>query len=86
MTDLNKAIDLGRQALDLCPSGHPHRSMFLNNAANRYSVRYQSMGEMTDLNEAIVFGKQALARCPPQNQNRSMYLNNVASYLSDRYT
>ena len=39
MHDLDEAITLDREALDLCLQGHPVRPMSLNNLAKRLSTR-----------------------------------------------
>jgi hypothetical protein len=38
--DLDEAIVLDREALDLRQPGHPDRSVSLNNIANRLTTRY----------------------------------------------
>ena len=52
--DLDEAIFLGREALDLRPQGHPDWSMFLINFAVHLSTRYKQLGAMEDLGEAII--------------------------------
>ena len=54
MEDLNEAIVLDREALDLRPQGHLDRSMSLNNLAIRLTARYNQLGGMQDLDDAIV--------------------------------
>ena len=43
MSDLDEAIDLCRAALALCPPGHSHRSMSLNNLASSLSDRFRQL-------------------------------------------
>jgi len=63
--DLNDAIVLHREALELYPQGHSDRSMNLNNLAAVFSIRYKWFGRTEDLNEAIVLGS-------PQRAPRSV--------------
>ena len=83
--DREEAIVLEREALDLCPQGHPDRSMSLNNLAIRLSDRYNQLGGMEDLDEAIVLAREAVDLCPQGHPDRSASLNNLAVYLSRRY-
>ena len=85
MQDIEEAIVLDREALSLCPQGHPNRSMSLNNLAVSLSSRYKQLGAREDLDEAIVLNREALDLCPQEHPNRSMSLNNLAGDLSSRY-
>jgi CHAT domain-containing protein/tetratricopeptide (TPR) repeat protein len=85
MEDLEEAIVLDRQALDLRPQGHPLRSSCLNNLANRLSIRYKELGAMEDLEEATVLVREALFLRPQGHPLRSNSLNSVANHLSTRY-
>jgi hypothetical protein len=53
MEDLEVAIIYNRQALDLCPPGHPDHSSYLNNLATAVSTCFEQLGKMEDLEEAI---------------------------------
>jgi hypothetical protein len=48
MTDLKEAIILARQALDLCPPGHPGRSRSLRKLAHCLRVRFTQSNELKD--------------------------------------
>lgn len=58
--DLDEAVVLAREALDLCPQGHPDRSRSLNNLAAALVTRYNQAGVMQDLDEAILLSREAL--------------------------
>src|ERR1700679_4235683 len=51
--DLDEAISLHRDALELQPAGHPNRSDSLNNLAVSLTTRFEQSGERQDLDEAI---------------------------------
>jgi len=48
MEDLEDAISFYLEAFTLCPLGHPHRSMCLNNLADAMSTRFKKLA-MTKL-------------------------------------
>jgi hypothetical protein len=67
-----------REALAICPPGHPNRSSFLNNLANSIDTRYKQSGRMEDLEEMITYHREALTLCHPGHRNRPSSLNNLA--------
>ncbi|KAF8122963.1 TPR-like protein [Boletus edulis] len=85
MMDINDAIALRREGLELRPQGHPDRSASLTNLAVCLFTRYNQLGAMTDLDEAVVLGREALELHPHGHPDRSMYLSNLAVSLSTRY-
>jgi tetratricopeptide (TPR) repeat protein len=86
MEDIDEAISLDREALDLRPQGHPDRSMSLNNLAAHLSSRYQPLGAMEDLDEAIVLDRETLDLCLLGHHDRSRSLENLAGHLCSRFT
>ena len=82
---IDEAIDLGREALDLCAPGHTERPSSLIRLALHLGHRYNQLGLMKDLDEAIVLGKEALNLHPQGHPDRSMALNNLAVDFSTRY-
>ena len=83
--DLDEAIILMREALDLRPQRHPDRSISLNNLADCLSSRYNQLGAMQVLEEAVVLDREALDLRPRGHPDRSMSLNKFAIRLSTRY-
>ena len=64
-SDLDEAICLQRQALELLLPPHPDQSM-LNNLAIKLTTRFEQGGQQSDLDEAISLLRQALElRLPP---------------------
>jgi tetratricopeptide (TPR) repeat protein len=53
--DLDKAIDLTRQAIDLAPEGHSDRPGWLNNLGTHLSSRYALTSDTADLESAIEY-------------------------------
>ena len=53
MEDLEEAIRVARQAVDVTPEGHPDLAAMLNNLGNKLGRRYERTGKMEGLEEAI---------------------------------
>ncbi|KAF8501303.1 CHAT domain-containing protein [Gautieria morchelliformis] len=83
--DLEEAISLHREALELRPAPHPLRSDSLNNIANALSTRFEQSGRHEDLEEAISLHREALGLLPAPHPLRSNSLNNVATALKTRF-
>jgi tetratricopeptide (TPR) repeat protein len=84
-SDLNEAISLHRQALELFLPPHPLESSSLNNLANALLAQFEQGGQQGDLNEAIALYRQALELRLPPHPDRSSSLNNLASALSTQF-
>ncbi|KAI9567897.1 CHAT domain-containing protein [Boletus coccyginus] len=82
---IEEAIDLDREALQLCPSGHPKRHISLTCLANHLRDRYNQFGATGDLEDAIVLDGEALDLCPQGHPKRSTSLHNLALGLFIRY-
>lgn len=65
LINLEEAIALGREALELCLSGHPDRPSALHKLARCVLDRFDRVRISSDLGEAIVLGRGALELCPP---------------------
>ena len=83
---IEEAIDLDREALQLCPPGHPKRHVSLTRLANDLRDRYNQFGTTGDLEDAIVLNQEALDLCPQGHPERSISLNNLAVGLFIRFT
>ena len=86
MEDLNEAVVLDREALDLRPKGHPDRAMSLNNLAIDLIIRYEQLWGVEDLDEAIVLVREALDLRPQGHPAQSRSLNDLARFLCNRFT
>jgi tetratricopeptide (TPR) repeat protein len=80
-SDLDEAISLHRQALELFLPPHPNRSASLTNLANALLTRFKQGGQQSDLDEAISLHRQALELRPTPHPDRSSSLNNLALAL-----
>ncbi|KAK9311150.1 CHAT domain-containing protein [Lipomyces starkeyi] len=86
MTDLEEAIQIGRQAVDTTPDDHPDRARHLNNLGVHLSNRYSRTGAIVDLEEAIQVIRQAVDAILEDHPDRAACLNNLGNHLSDRYS
>ncbi|KAI9567906.1 TPR-like protein [Boletus coccyginus] len=82
---IEEAIELDREALQLCPSGYPKRYDSLSRLARHLRVRYRQFGGTSDFEEVIILGREALDLCPQGHSERSRALTGLASGLSTRY-
>ena len=82
---MDEAIVLDREALELCPPGHPERYVCLNQLGIHLNNRYDQLGAMEDLDEAIVLVRDTLALSTAEHPGRSTFLDNLSLYLSTRY-
>jgi CHAT domain-containing protein/tetratricopeptide (TPR) repeat protein len=82
---IDEAIVLDREALELCPPGHPKRAVSLTSLAIHLGDRYRQLGATGDLEEAIVLNCEVLDLHPQGHPSRSVSLDNLAVLLSTRY-
>lgn len=87
--NLDKAIQLVREVLNLCPPGYPTREKILNNLASdlntRCGARYHGRPDPSDLSEAIQLAQESLDLCPPGHPSRRNVLDTLAACLRQRY-
>ncbi|KAI9567421.1 hypothetical protein HD554DRAFT_2173191 [Boletus coccyginus] len=76
------AIDLDREALQLCPPDHPKRSLSVTYLTLHLRDRCNQFRAASDFEEAIIL---ALNLFPEGHPDRSGFLNNLAVDLSTRY-
>jgi tetratricopeptide (TPR) repeat protein len=83
VADLDEAISLQRQVLDVARSDHPRQPGFHSNLATSLRHRFLATGQMADLDTAVMMARVAAASNP--HPRRAMYLTNLAALLGDRY-
>ncbi|KAG1774789.1 CHAT domain-containing protein [Suillus placidus] len=81
----DEGICLRRVVLELCPLGHRHRPIALDNSAWALRSRFIQRGNIDDLDESIRFRREAVSLCPEGHTERAYYLNNLASSLQLRF-
>ena len=61
MVDLDEAISMSREVLSLCPPGHPHRLLPLENFIEILEARFKENGDQSDFEEAASLRQEILA-------------------------
>ncbi|KAI9458458.1 TPR-like protein [Boletus coccyginus] len=83
---IDQAVNLDREALQLCPPGHSKRYVSLMCLACHLYGRYKQFGETSDCEELVILNREALDLCPQGHPVRSMIsLYILARCLSLRY-
>jgi len=85
LKDLDEAISLHHEALDLRPTAHPDRSISLNNLAIALYTRFKQLGRGEDLDKAILLHRSALDLRAVSHPDRSITLDNLAVTLSTQF-
>jgi hypothetical protein len=86
MADLEEAIQISRQAVDVTPEDHPNRARRLNSLGVSLRKRYSRTGAMADLEEAIQIGRQAVNVTPEDHPDYARRLNSLGVSLRKRYS
>jgi tetratricopeptide (TPR) repeat protein len=82
---LDKAVDLQREALDLCPVGHPHRAMACEHLATSLIRCYERTGDASLLDKSIDLEREALDLRPAGHPDRALSCGNLPTSLLRRY-
>ena len=82
--DLDDAVSLLRQALELAPPGQPERPVILSNLAAALQTRFDGTGERADLDDAVSLLRQALELAPPGQPRRARFKTLLSSVNASR--
>ncbi|KAG2343054.1 hypothetical protein BDR05DRAFT_990020 [Suillus weaverae] len=86
LDDLDSSIELGREAVSLCPEGHTDRTYYLNNlAVSLGHYRFDHQGKPNDLGEAISLYEEVLRLRPVGHKHRGTPLDNLGGALVTRF-
>ncbi|KAJ6601817.1 CHAT domain-containing protein [Mycena vulgaris] len=83
--DINKAIQLHREALALHASLHPARGRLMGELGVALYTRFGQQGDIQDIEEAIVLHREALALHGPPHPDHASSLNNLANAIHTRF-
>ena len=82
--DLEEAISLHREALNLRPAGHPDRPISLNHLAGCLTIRFEKPDMPTDLDEIITFHRAILDHHPPDHDSHAEAIDKLLFHLLRR--
>ncbi len=85
LEDLEQAIQVNQQAVNLTPDGHADKPRRLNNLGGALQSRFKRSGEWEDLEQAIQLNQQAVNLTPDGHADKPMYLNNLGGALQSRF-
>ncbi|VUC36649.1 unnamed protein product [Clonostachys rosea] len=85
IVELEKAIQLGREAVDLLPESHQALSEVLSNLGVLIGLKYARKGMKADMDEATLLHRKAVDATPAGHFARPQRLAQLSSHLSDRF-
>ncbi|MFE9481264.1 CHAT domain-containing protein [Streptomyces spororaveus] len=85
VTDLDPAIEAGREAVEVTPTDHPNRAIYLSNLGLTLWARFERLGAVTDLDAAIAAGREAAEVTPTDHPDRAMYISDLGNQLRVRF-
>ncbi|KAM0127188.1 hypothetical protein ACHAO1_009668 [Botrytis cinerea] len=84
--DLDRAIEVAQEDVNLTPQDCRNRHIRLNNLGNHLSKRYSLTNEKADIDRAIEVTQEAIDLVPQGHCHRSELLNNLEIHLFHRYS
>jgi tetratricopeptide (TPR) repeat protein len=86
LDDLDTAISLSREALELARGFSPEEARYLHNLGSHLNERYHLTGDEQDLRSAVSFFEKALKTVPADDvDNRLLYQSSLGSALLVRF-
>ena len=83
--DLERSVELGRQAVASTPPDDPQLLDWLSNLCNALRLRYAHGGSIADLDEAIDAARRAVDGTPAGHADRARYCQVLGGALMERY-
>jgi hypothetical protein len=84
--DLDKALQLGLEALNLAGDAFANRrAMLLNTVSQLYERRFEKTRRAADVDEAIRMGQESISLIPPASSERAIALSNLSRRFHVRY-
>ncbi|KAE9387510.1 TPR-like protein [Gymnopus androsaceus JB14] len=78
ISQIENAVQLWKQAVELTPDGHAYKSRLLNNLGNAYQLQFNHLGELSDIESAIVALKQAIELTPDGHADKPPRLSSLS--------
>ncbi|KAF9527661.1 CHAT domain-containing protein [Crepidotus variabilis] len=87
VNDINEAISLQQQSIELLPDHHPQSHQFLGNLGNSYNSRFNELRDIDDIKKTVQVQRTALKLCPtgnlPELVTRFSALANALKIMSE---
>ncbi|THU78772.1 hypothetical protein K435DRAFT_811271 [Dendrothele bispora CBS 962.96] len=83
--DIENAILVNQQAVDLTPDGHAGKAAQLSNLGHAFQSRFKRLGELRDIENAILVTQQAVDLTPDGHADKARQLNNLGNAFSYRF-
>jgi hypothetical protein len=84
--DLDRALQLGLEALNLAGDTFANRrAMLLNTVSQLYERRFEKARRAADVDEAIRMGQETISLIPPASSDRAIALSNLSRRFHIRY-
>ncbi|KAF0637147.1 hypothetical protein FPSE5266_04381 [Fusarium pseudograminearum] len=84
--DLDEAIDVAYQVIQVVPSAYPERVKYLHNLAKLLRMRYSQSMTAKDRKEAIEIAQEAVDTAPSDFPDRSSLLSNLGTHLAESFS
>ncbi|KAJ7438299.1 CHAT domain-containing protein [Mycena galericulata] len=85
LKDIDEAITLHRETLEIHAAPHPARGDCLTNLALAVQRRFTQQGDPKDIGEAITLHREALEICAATHPDRGSNLNNLAVAVKTQF-
>ncbi|KAI9571847.1 CHAT domain-containing protein [Boletus coccyginus] len=85
LSDLDEAVTLQRNALELCAQGHAGRPFLLGTLAISLHSRFEQLGSLSDLDEAVALNRNSSELRPQGHPHRVFSLGHLAGSLHSRF-
>ncbi|KAJ7435191.1 TPR-like protein [Mycena latifolia] len=85
LRDINRSVEMLKDAVRLTPDGHPDKPGRLNNLGHSLSRHFEQLGDLSDLNKAIMMFKDAVQLTPDGHPDKPRRLSNLGNSLLGRF-
>lgn len=85
LVDIDEAIAVMRQALELTPDDHAIKPMYVGNLGNSLLRRFEHSNNRRDIDDAVLAMRQAVELSPDAHAHKPRYLSNLGNVLLSRF-
>ncbi|THU91120.1 hypothetical protein K435DRAFT_801509 [Dendrothele bispora CBS 962.96] len=85
LRDIENAILVNQQAVDLTPDGHADKARQLVNLGNAFQTRFEHLGGLRDIENAIIVTQEAVDLTPDGHADKAASLSNLGAAFQHRF-